>query len=205
MPYRPTEKTKARKKAQNDLLLNTSLTIVSESGFQALTIAGLAERASVATGTVYKYFDSKAVLCAEVFKLGTEKEVHKVQLAATENSEASYTDRLENALRTFSHRAVAGRRLAYALIAEPVDSMVQEERLKYRRAYAEIFASLIDQGMENGEFRRQDPRISAAALVGLLAETLLGPIVTAMDQHDKPNEAEQIDQIAQFCLRAVLN
>lgn len=204
MAYRPTEKTEARKKAQHQLLLNTSLAIVAEHGFQALTIASLAERANVAIGTVYKYFDSKALLCADVFKLGTEKEVNQVQKEAfPESTNASHAERLENALKTFSVRAIAGRRLAYALIAEPVDSKVQEERLKYRRAYANIFAKLIKEGIENSEFPPQDEEVSAAAIVGLLAETLLGPIGTAIANNKDIDEDALLDNILNFCLRAV--
>ena len=69
MPYRPTEKTEARKKAQHKLLLTTALQIVAKQGFQNLTIAFLAEQAQVAIGTVYKYFESKAELCAGAFRL----------------------------------------------------------------------------------------------------------------------------------------
>ena len=78
MSYRPTEKTEAHKKAQYNLLLTTALTLVAREGFQNLTMAILAEQAQVAIGTVYKYFDSKADLCAAVFRRATEKEVAQV-------------------------------------------------------------------------------------------------------------------------------
>lgn len=204
MAYRPTEKTEARKKAQRSLLLNTSLSIVAEQGFKGLTVAVLAEKANVAIGTVYKYFDSKAVLCQAVFRLGTEKEVEKVRQAAfPESGGVSCHRRLEDAIRIFSSRAIAGRRLAYALIAEPVDSLVQEERLKYRKAYGEIFEQVIREGIDSGEFTAQDTRVSAAALVGLLAEILLGSIGDAMATNQEIEPEYLIDQIVMFSLRAV--
>jgi len=204
MSYRPTEKTEARKKAQHALLLNSAIAIVSDSGFKNLTIAAVAERAEVAIGTVYKYFDSKALLCSAVFRKGTEKEVRQVALAAyPEDSQLSCKQRLLNAIAIFSERAIAGHKLAYALIAEPVDPIIEFERLSYRRAYADIFEGLIDQGIKAGEFFSQDTKISSSALVGVLAETLLGPIGAKTPGSLDIDQSELISNIQDFCLRAV--
>jgi len=204
MAYRPTEKTEARKKAQHTLLLSSALHIVSENGFQGLTVSAVAERADVAIGTVYKYFDSKAALCAEVFRLGTEKEVNQVQMAAfPEGAGALCQERLLNAVSIFSERAIAGHRLAYALIAEPVDPMIEIERLSYRRAYAEIFQELIKEGIAAGEFCQQDTNVSSAAIVGTLAETLLGPIGSSTPDALGFDQRELIKNIQEFCIRAV--
>lgn len=204
MPYRPTEKTEARKKAQYNLLLTTALSLVASEGFQNLTIALLAEQAQVAIGTVYKYFDSKAELCAAVFRCATEKEVLNVQQAAfPEDKDVSCEQRLVNAIQIFSERALEGYRLAYALIAEPVEAMVQQERLKYRQAYGEIFEALIEEAMQSKEFCEQDPQVSAAALVGALAETVLGSVGKQISEAKDIDRQKVIQQIQGFCLRAV--
>ena len=207
MAYRPTEKTEARKKAQHKLLLDTAISIVSKGGFKSLTIASLAKKADVATGTVYKYFASKADLCAEVFRMATEKEVKQVQAVAfpTGDTDLSVTcrTRLGDALRIFSERALEGRSLAYALIAEPVEAMVQQERLKYRGAYAEIFERLVNEGVDKNEFSPQNARVSADAMVGALAETLLGSIARAEQTPQEFNSEAWLQQILDFCLAGV--
>ena len=176
MAYRPTEKTKARQQAQHQLLLSSAITIVAANGFSGLTMAAVAKQANVATGTVYKYFENKADLCKAVFEKGSGKEVAAVKQAALENLSESCTKRLSDTVITFSQRAIAGKRLAYALIAEPAGNLVEAERLTYRQAYADVFASLLAQGMETGEFYPQDANIAAAAIVGMLAEMLVGPL-----------------------------
>lgn len=200
MPYRPTAKTKARRAAQFDALLKTALAIVAREGFQALTINRLAREAGIATGTVYKYFDSKAHLSSDVFRLATEKEVEKVRVASFPEQPASCQQRLMNAVTTFSERAISGGRLAYALIAEPVDPMVEQERLIYRKAYADIFERLIEEAMAKKEFPEQTASVSAAALVGVLAEVLVAPLGRGMPITDYN---QLIEPIRQFCLRAV--
>ena len=204
MSYRATDKTEARKKSQHALLLSSAIKIVSIRGFQALTIAAVAEEANVATGTVYKYFESKALLCTEVFRLGSEKEVHQVHLAAFPDSPKSCKERLLQAIQIFAERAIAGHKLAYALIGEPVDPLIEIERLIYRQSYADIFDTLIAEGIESGEFSPQDTRVTAAALVGTLSETLIGPLGPTTPSTTKVKQIELIKSIQQFCLRAIV-
>lgn len=59
MAYRPTEKTEARKAELKERLLNAGLFLVSTGGFNALTINAVAQKAGIATGAVYKHFESR--------------------------------------------------------------------------------------------------------------------------------------------------
>jgi len=84
---------------------------------------------------------------AEVFRYATEREVAAVAQACDCRETAA--DKLTAAVETFAQRALLGRMLAYALIAEPVDPRVEQER--YRFAYAEIFEDVIALGIKRGE------------------------------------------------------
>ena len=201
MAYRPTEKTEARKAATRQRVLDSSLKIVSAGGFGALTVSDVAREAGIATGAVYRHFDSKAELCAEVFRLATEKELAVVRDNAL--GEGSPSQRLLNAIQAFAARAISGRRLAYALIAEPVDTLVDAERLRYRSAYAEIFRKLVEDGMAAGNFPPQAATVSAAALVGVIAEALVGPLTWRDGQDPDIDKDELIRSIQAFCFRAV--
>ena len=88
----------------------------------------------------------------------------------------SAPQRIAAAVETFARRALRGRRLAWALIAEPVDPAVEAERLVFRRAYRDAFAEVIADGVAAGELPDQDPATSAAALVGAIGEALVGPV-----------------------------
>ncbi|MCF6197200.1 MAG: TetR/AcrR family transcriptional regulator [Emcibacter sp.] len=200
MSYRPTAKTRARQKAQHESLLKTAVSIVARDGFHGLTISRLARETGIATGTVYKYFDSKAHLCAEVFKRATEREVDMVRAASFPEQPAPCRQRLTDAVTIFAERAILGGRLAYALIAEPVAPAVEQERLIYRKAYAGIFEQLIEEGVKTDEFPSQSPSVSAAALVGILAEVLVAPLGRGDAVTD---QSLLIGPIRKFCLRAI--
>jgi hypothetical protein len=54
--------------------------------------------------------------------------------------------------------------------------VVEAERLQFRRAYADLFAGALREGVARGELDALDPDLVAAAIVGALAEALLGPL-----------------------------
>lgn len=195
MVYRETANVKARKAAQRDHLLRSAEQLVREGGFANLTMQTLAEKAGVGVGTLYRYFDNKAVLAAEVFRVATEREVAAV--AAAMAHPGTFTQRLSHVLQVFVQRAQAAPRLAWSLIAEPVDPAVDAERLTYRQRYAALYQQLLSDGVSQGALPIQDTAISAAALVGAIAEALVGPL---SDPLPKANLAESLSQ---FCLRAV--
>ena len=195
MAYRETANVKARKAAQRDHLLHSAEQLVREGGFANLTMQTLAEAAGVGVGTLYRYFDNKAMLAAEVFRVPTEREVAAVAQAM--EPPGSFPERLSHVLQVFVQRAQAATRLAWSLIAEPVDPAVDAERLTYRQRYAELYRQLLSDGVSQGALPIQDTAISAAALVGAIAEALVGPL---SDPLPKANLAESLTQ---FCLRAV--
>lgn len=201
MAYRATEKTKARKAAMRQRIVDAAMLLVSTGGFGGVTVNAVAQEAGIATGAVYKHFDSKAQLCAEIFRRATARELAVVREKAL--AEGAPSDRLLNAIEAFAARAIRGRRLAYALIAEPVDTLVDTERLRYRQEYAATFRQLVEDGIRAGDFPEQEPSVSAAAIVGVISEALVGPLTWQNGEEPAIESSRLIRSIQAFCLRAV--
>ena len=155
-------------------ILGAARELVAESGWQEAQIALIAHRAGVATGSVYRHFDSKAHLYAQVLAMVSEREVAVIR--AIVDSEGSASQRLVDAVFMFSLRAMRGRRLAYALIAEPCDAEIDLARLRYRAALADEIARLIREGIKSGEFVDVDAAIAASCVTGAFMEALVGPL-----------------------------
>ena len=81
---------------------------------------------------------------------------------------------LSAAIMTFAARALRHRRLVYAAIAEPVEAELDAARFSFRKALAGEFATLVAAAVAH--LPEQDAALSAAALVGLLIEGLIGPL-----------------------------
>ncbi|MCW2945915.1 MAG: ArcR family transcriptional regulator [Actinoallomurus sp.] len=177
MPYRRTPRVEARLSASRERVLAAALAIVAEHGYAGCSVAGVARRAGMATGSVYRHFPSKADLVAEVFRTASQREVDAVARAAS--LERTAAEGIAAVIETFTGRALRAPRMAYALLAEPVDPAVDAERLVFRRAYAEAIARLIARGVATGELPGQDIEVSAAALVGAIGEALVGPLAAS--------------------------
>ncbi len=195
MAYRETIKIRERKAAQREALVRAGERLVREHGFAGLTIQAVAAMAGVGVGTLYRYFDDKGALAAEVFSYATEREVRAVAEAIA--VQGTVTERLRHTVKVFAERALRAPQLAWSLIAEPAEPAVDAARNDYRRAYAELYRDLLADGVRSGELPQQNCTLAAAALVGAMAEALLGPLA------ERQNQQQVVADLQALCLRAV--
>jgi len=200
MAYRPTERTEARRVATRERITAAALGLIAEGGYVNAPVAAVAGRAGVAVGTVYRHFPSKSELFAEVFREASQREVDAMAEAAGASDGATAAERIVAGTEAFARRALAGRRLAWALLAEPVDPAVEAERLHFRESYRDVIAAVLRDGIDSGELPTQDPEATAAALVGAIGEAMVGPLSpTATGGHPESVVASLND----FCIRAI--
>jgi AcrR family transcriptional regulator len=198
MPYRPTERTEARRLATRERIVGAALERVARGGYASAGIQAVAHEAGVAVGTVYRHFPSKGDLFAEVFRRASQPELDVVVEVSGADGRAA-AERVAAAVEAFCRRALAGPVLAYALIAEPVDPAVESERLRFRIGYRDAFARVLEDGVRDGELRPHDSLTVAAALVGALAESLVGPLSTA----NGGSREALVATLVQFCQEAL--
>ncbi len=210
MAYRQTKAVAARLQDTRTSILKAARDLVSEGGWQEAQIANIATTAGIATGTVYRYFPSKAELFAEVLSRVSQREADVLMDIAASGDSAH--ERLHSMVTTFVVRAMRNPRLAYALIAEPCDRAIDEVRLKYRAAISEVIQSVIVEGQNNASMR-SDVRadIAATVIVGGFMEGLIGPLSplasSTSSQLDSANRKQEIatlaDQIAALACTSI--
>lgn len=175
-------------------LLAATLELLAEGGYGAASVAAITSRAGVASGTLYRHFASKEELFVELFRRVCSGEIDAMYAAAEVHD--SPLARLDAAITTFAGRALAHPRIAWALLAEPVDTLVDAERLEYRRRYRDLVAELLVDAVAAGEIPDCDAGVLAAAIVGGVGEALVGPLATAAPL----DEADTDDLIAKLSL-----
>lgn len=208
MAYRQTPAVEARLLDNRTRILQAARALVSEGGWQEAQVANVAATAGIATGTVYRYFPSKAELFAEVLSRVSQREVDVLSDIAA--SDGSAHERLHSMVTTFVLRAMRNPRLAYALIAEPCDKAIDEERLTYRAAISKVIHGVIAQGQADASMR-SDVRadIAATVIVGGFMEGLIGPLspLASTSQMAEPEQKLEIaalaDQIAALACASV--
>ncbi len=199
MPYRPTERTEARKAETRAAILNAAVDQLAAGGYASASINAVAARAGVATGTVYRHFDSKSALFAEAFRRAARRELDAFAAVADDDGRDS-VERIAAALEAWARRALAEPTRAYALLAEPVDPAVEAERLLFRRGYRDLLAQALEQGIARGELEPHDTQTVSAALIGAIAEALIGPLST---QSRPGGDEALIASLVSFCSRAL--
>ncbi len=183
-------------------LLRAAQELIEDGGYGQASVAAIAGRAGVAAGTLYRHFSSKEELFVEVFRSVCDRELGAMRAAADAMAaDASHVDRLVTVFCTFARRALRRPRLAWALIAEPVDPLVDAERLAYRERYSELAAGTLRAGIAAGELPDQNAELTAAALVGGCGEALVGPLSPLAA--GQPAREEIVSALGIFVRRAV--
>ena len=103
-------------------------------GMAAVQIAPVAVRANVAAGTVYRYFPSKADLISELIAEVSRDELAAIRRAA--DAAPGPSSALAAAVTTVAVHVLSQRKLAWGILAEPVDVDVTASRLASRREIA---------------------------------------------------------------------
>jgi AcrR family transcriptional regulator len=197
MPYRPTERTEAKRTATRARILDAALAQLAAGGYASASMQGVAERAGIATGSLYRHFPSKAALFAEVFRRGSDREMRALEEATRPDGRPA-AERIGAGVEAFARRALAAPTRAYAFIAEPVDPAVEETRLAFRRGFRDHLRAVLEDGVAAGELAPHDTETTAAAVVGALGEALVGPLSPRGAGGDATVAA-----LVDFCIRAI--
>jgi AcrR family transcriptional regulator len=180
-------------------LLRAGIEVLEAGGYASASVAAIAERAEVATGTLYRHFPSKADLFVELFRTIGDAELEAMHDAAARTRTAA--EELDAVIATFAGRAMSRPRLAWALVYEPLDPAVDAERIRYRRGYARRMATFVREHVDRGELPDQDPDTTAAALIGGIVEALVSPLSPVAGGNADPDAV--ILALTDFCRRAV--
>lgn len=198
MPYRRTENVVRRLAARREAILQAAAALAGEAGIAAVQITPVARRAGVAVGTVYRYFPSKDDLVAALATAVSEREIGAMRSAA--DAAPGPLSALAAALTTYAARALADRKLAFALIAEPAET-AEDTRLSFR---AELMAELGKRAaaaIRAGLLPEQDIAVAAPAVSGALIEGLIGPL--APQPRDERGTREAVQMLTLFALRGL--
>src|SRR6202521_513062 len=158
MAYRRTEPVLQHLAARHDDIIADAQAIAAESALGAVQIVPVAARAGIAAGAVYRYFPAKTELVAELAASVGKREIAAMRRAA--DAAPGPLSALCAAVATFAARALSNRRLAYGVMAEPVEGSADIVR-KQRGALAAELAARISAAMAIGQLPKQDGTLAA--------------------------------------------
>ncbi|MAG34796.1 MAG: hypothetical protein CL878_00880 [Dehalococcoidia bacterium] len=151
---------------RTEQIIDAAIAVFNRLGFHKARMDDIAREAGVSKGTLYWYFESKDAITKALLQHLFDEEVRQVETLLT--AEGSAGERL---LAISGHLADEFERwsklmaVVYEFYATAIrDPEVQRTLAGFFQTYRKPLAALIQQGIQNGEFRRLDVDAAATAI-----------------------------------------
>ena len=158
---------------KKDRIIEAAAQVFAQKGYAGAAVADIAVKAEIGKGTIYAYFDSKEDLFFAVFEwyMMQTGAAAKVSISHLGGSAAQRLEALSDSILGVWDDIKDVFTLTIEFWAASSSSQMQDRfKASFRRMYQEfrgIVVSLIQEGIEHGEFRPDiNPESVAAALVG---------------------------------------
>jgi AcrR family transcriptional regulator len=149
-------------------ILRATVDEVTESGFANTRVADVASRLGISAGLVFYHFESKEALLSQAFAYAAERDLERLDQAAT--AKGSATRRLARILALYGPEgSAAGWSLwidAWASSLRSPEMAEVSQRLDVR--WKDTVASVIADGVERGELVCADPSSAAWRITAML-------------------------------------
>lgn len=182
---------KRRKEARPEEILDAALDLFTEKGFSSTRMVDIAKKAGISKGTLYLYFESKEIIFQELLRTmispmvdEAEDAIKAFQGSSSELLEtmvASWWDNIWNSKLSSIPKLIVSEAGNFPEMAEfYVETIVKRAR--------GLFEAIIQQGIDNNEFKTCDNRAAA--------RLLMAPVIQAnIWKHSlKPYDNELDDQ-----------
>jgi AcrR family transcriptional regulator len=167
------ETTADPREAKRKIILQTALAVFADRGFDGITIEAVADVLGYTKPALYYYFKNKNDLLAALV-LEHLREAHGTILSITERP-ASPRERLQELLRFYLDKSCQQRgffTLDHHLkgyLKQLEDASQSREIFELSAAIPRMIIAMISEGVEQGQFRREDPAVLGSLLFSLLA------------------------------------
>jgi AcrR family transcriptional regulator len=184
-------------------IMNAAKHVFAEAGYHGASIHAIIERAQIARGTFYLYFESKAAVFDSILDQAMadlRARIHRIEVDDA-SAPAPQVQLREQVMDTLEY-VVRDRPLATLLLsaghtpdaeaAERLDQFFGEVRDLLRRA--------MESGMEIGLLRKVEPELAAAAMLGMIR----GVIEQLIRDPSPPPVDVVVTEMLMVALRGVL-
>lgn len=174
VPERSTPSAKtSRRFRRRDEILRTATDLFSEKGYHELTMEEIAEGMGVSKGTIYNYFSSKENLYLEILKESFEA-IEALLHEEVENSDPAPLKlrKLLAAIFTFYRQNLKVLRI---LSRDETHLLKEHFELteKWRTRRVRLYEKIIEKGIDEGSFVKQNPRLRALMLYGAVGAVMV--------------------------------
>ena len=191
------------KQERRQQIMDAAKQVFADAGYHGASINSIIERAQIARGTFYLYFESKAAVFDSILDQALadlRSRIHRIEVVDP-SAPAPQAQLREQVVSTLEF-VVGDRPLALLLLsaghtpdaeaAERLDQFFAEVRDLLRRAF--------ESGQEIKLLRKGQPELLAAAMLGMIR----GVVEHVITQAETPKIEQVVDELLTVALRGVL-
>lgn len=172
---RPSSRVARRRDRRKAEIVRTATQLLSEHGYQGMSLEDVAEQTDIAKATLYHYFSGKDELVAAVIEGMTVDVNHRLELERDKVSDRSHLEQLRTLireqLRVLTHTAPEVATLFSWPKTWPAS--FQEIIKDSRRRHDAVFRRVVEAGLAAGEFDCPNPDVALQCLHGVLNQSSL--------------------------------
>jgi AcrR family transcriptional regulator len=190
------------KKERRKQILDAAKHVFAEAGYHGASINAIIERAGIARGTFYLYFESKSAVFSSILDQAMadlRRHMHRIEVDNPKippqlQLRAQVIDALEYVVqdRPLAMLLLSAGHTPDAEAAERLDQFFGEVRDLLRRAF--------ESGQEIKLLRKVQPELLSAAMLGMIR----GVVEHVITQADTPKIEQVVDELLTVALRGVL-
>jgi len=153
-------------------IFDASVHLFLDKGFNETSMREIAEAAGIGKSTLYDYFESKDEILISYF----EDEIRKITANALEINAQDFS--ISEKLRQIMHMHLmylVDNKLLYLKLSVEAQRLALESQQQIqtaRHAYQDMLRTLIEAGIQSGEFREINPLFAARSIFTLLSTSV---------------------------------
>ncbi len=153
---------------KKELIRQAAVKVIAREGFYNTKISKIADEADVAVGTIYNYFNSKDEILEYIFEMEFEKRIN--YLKKLDSKELTIYEKLTMFIEKHFQEIKNNLDTAQILVREKEFPKTSDfsSILSYLNAIPTLLESMLEEAIEKGEIREQNPTIIAGLIFGAL-------------------------------------
>jgi AcrR family transcriptional regulator len=181
-----------RSKKSHEAILNAALTLLSEKGYGAVTIEGIAARAGVGKQTIYRWWPSKAAVILEAFTACAENRVMPPNCGDLHTDLANFLGTVFDTL-TRETGPILRALMSEALLDAEFAAALRDIFISRRR---QVLLDILQRGVERGEIRTQMD-------LELMLDMIYGPMWYRLLNQHGPLDHAFADQLTRAIVKCL--
>ena len=184
-------------------IMGAAKTVFAEAGYHGASIHAIIEKAQIARGTFYLYFESKASVFDAILDLAMTElraRIHRIEVADS-SAPAPQVQLREQVVATLDF-ILRDRPLATLLLSagHTPDAEAAERLDQFFGEVRDLMVRAMETGMEIGLLRKVDKHLAAAAMLGMIR----GVIEQLIRDPNPPAVDSVVSELLLVALRGVL-